>query len=191
MTTPSVAAGRFVIACLQGGFLGILYGFLRPLRPKRTAIADSLFIVGLLWTWLILSFDICRGDIRPGYTAGLFLGAWGFDRTVGRLLQPAFRGFWRGISWIFRSIFYPIRKFFQKMWKFIKFLFASLKKWGTIKWNKRCHVPRASGGSADESQETPFIRKGGIPKEHRSDEDRHSGSVGVVYRRHSGSGSSH
>ena len=47
MTPPALAAQRFGLACLLGGGLGLCYGFLRPLRPKRTALSDLLFLPAL------------------------------------------------------------------------------------------------------------------------------------------------
>ena len=47
MTPPELAAGRFLAACLLGAQLGVWYGFLRPLRPRWTALSVSLFLLGL------------------------------------------------------------------------------------------------------------------------------------------------
>ena len=58
MMTPATAAGHFGIALVLGGILGAFYGFLRPLRPKLTGLADLIFIVGFFWAWLILGFGI-------------------------------------------------------------------------------------------------------------------------------------
>ena len=74
MTGPRDAAVRFALACLLGGGLGLVYGFLRPLRPRHTGLADGIFLPVLVWTWLYLGFEICRGDLRLGYTAGLAVG---------------------------------------------------------------------------------------------------------------------
>ena len=75
MNAPSIAAVRFLTACGYGVVLGLLYGILRPLRPKHTTFADGVFVTAAAWAWLKLSFGICQGDIRIGYTAGLFVGA--------------------------------------------------------------------------------------------------------------------
>ena len=56
MTAPALAAQRFGSACLLGVGLGIWYGFLRPLRPRRTALSDGLFLAGAAWAWLELGF---------------------------------------------------------------------------------------------------------------------------------------
>ena len=98
MTAPETGAVSFLWACLLGAGLGILYGFLRPLRPKATWLADGFFVAAVLIVWLYLSFGICRGDIRLSYTAGLFLGAAVWEMTAGKWLRPVFRGFWRMIS---------------------------------------------------------------------------------------------
>lgn len=132
MTTPILAAQRFGIACLLGVILGLYYGFLRPLRPKYTALSDSLFVLGAGWVWLYLSFAVCRGDLRLGYTAGLFAGGFGWEMTLGRALRPAFSFFWRGVGIALRFILFPFQIFLKKIVKIIKFLLAFGKKAGTI-----------------------------------------------------------
>ena len=76
MTAPSLAARYFCLACLLGAQLGILYGFLRPLRPGFAALADGIFVLAMFRTWLTLGFQICGGDLRLGYTAGLAAGGF-------------------------------------------------------------------------------------------------------------------
>lgn len=74
MTAPALAAHRFVCCCLLGAALGVYYEFLRPLRPRHTLAADALFLTGCVWVWLIMSFRVCGGDLRLGYSAGLLAG---------------------------------------------------------------------------------------------------------------------
>ena len=93
MTTPQAAAHRFLAALALGCILGLVYGFLRPLRPRRTTLADGIFLLAALWAWLVLNFEICRGDIRLGYCAGLAAGAFFWEWTAGKLLRPLFGGF--------------------------------------------------------------------------------------------------
>ena len=131
MTPPALAAWRFGMACLYGAALGGVYGFLRPVRPR--SLADALFVAAMFYAWLQLSFAICRGDIRLGYTAGLFVGMGAWELTLGKWLRPVFSGFWKGFRWFLGTILYPGKKIFEKMRQFIKFLFASWKKWVTIK----------------------------------------------------------
>ena len=50
MIPPELAAHRFAYACLTGAALGAVYGFLRPLRPRRTTLAAGLF-VGIVGSW--------------------------------------------------------------------------------------------------------------------------------------------
>ena len=66
MTDPLTSAYRFAIACLLGCGLGLWYGFLRPLRLRHPHISDLLFLPGAVYAWLLLGFQICRGDLRPG-----------------------------------------------------------------------------------------------------------------------------
>ena len=52
MMTPAVAFHRLVAALGLGCLLGLWYGFLRPLRPRRTTLADSLFVLAGGWAWV-------------------------------------------------------------------------------------------------------------------------------------------
>lgn len=132
LTGPALDAARFLYACLLGGALGLYYGFLRPLRPRHTALSDLLFLPALGWAWLYLGFAICRGDIRLGYCSGLLIGAMVWEWTAGRCLRPVFFWFWAVISKIW-GVFSPLpKKIFKKIGKFIKNVFAFLKKWFTI-----------------------------------------------------------
>lgn len=128
MTPPLLAAQRFLLSCLVGLAVGIWYDFLRPLRPKHTGLSDFVFLIGLYYAWLYQGFKICNADLRPGYTAGLFLGACGWEMTVGRLLRPVFSGFWKIMAWMMGIFASPIKKFLH----FLKILFASVKKSVTI-----------------------------------------------------------
>lgn len=76
MTPPALSAQRFGAGCLLGVGLGLLYGFLRPLRPRHMLLGDLLFLLGVGWGWLYLDFAVCGGDLRPGYSLGLAVGAW-------------------------------------------------------------------------------------------------------------------
>ena len=98
MISPAVAAQRFAISLLLGAILGLYYGFLRPLRPRHTALSDLLFLPAAAYTLLYIAFAVCRGDLRPEHTAGLILGAFGWELTVGRCLRPVFSGFWKLLS---------------------------------------------------------------------------------------------
>ena len=44
MTPPALALQRFGAACLLGVGLGLWYDFLRPLRPRNTALSDLVFL---------------------------------------------------------------------------------------------------------------------------------------------------
>lgn len=92
MTQATLAALRMTV--LMGCGLGALYGFLRPLRPALTALADGIFVLCCATCWVYLCFGVCAGDIRLGYVVGAMLCAVGWEATLGRLLNPVFRLFW-------------------------------------------------------------------------------------------------
>lgn len=104
MTAPALAAHRFMCCCLLGAALGVYYEFLRPLRPRYTLAADALFLTGCVWVWLIMSFRVCRGDLRLGYSAGLLAGGIVWVLAFGSLIAPIFSGFWKFVrqSWALR-----------------------------------------------------------------------------------------
>ena len=185
MIAPALAAWRFAVACLYGLGLGTVYSFLRPVRPR--ALADAVFVAALFYGWVQLSFGICKGDIRIGYTAGLFVGIFLWELTAGKWLRPVFSGFWKGIGRCFRVLLYPGKKIFEKMRLFMKFVFASWKKWVTIKWNNRRYARRKTGGPHGKHQKTSRIRKTGIQKNSDTDKDRCVGGRCTVYGGTSGS----
>lgn len=120
MTAPADAAQQLLAALALGAALGLIYGFLRPLRPRLTALADGVFVVCMAAAWIYLGFGICGGDLRLGYLAGMLLGALVLDRTLGRLLRPLFFGFWRPVGWFFPcrdGLLKNFLKFFAKMQK--------------------------------------------------------------------------
>ena len=95
MTAPALAARRFLLALAVGAGLGLVYGFLRPPRRRFTHIFDGIFVLVTLWAWVYLSFGLCKGELRFGYTMGMLLGAGLWEMTAGRLLRPVFTGFWK------------------------------------------------------------------------------------------------
>ena len=132
MISPEAALGRLLWAVLYGACLGLVYDFLRPLRPKLTALADSIFLLCTGALWLHLSFAICRGDLRAGYWAGLALGFFLCRISAGRLLRPVFSAFWTFCRRLFALPTRVVRKIFKEIAVFMKKIFASGKKSGTI-----------------------------------------------------------
>ena len=112
--TPRTEAYRLVCSVLLGAALGGYYGFLRPLRPRRTALSDVLFSLGAGWVWLFHSFYLCRGDIRVGYLFGLFFGAVLWELTAGRWLRPLFGMIWKKLGAVWKLLGIPWKKFLQK-----------------------------------------------------------------------------
>lgn len=111
MTPPALALQRFGIACLLGVGLGLLYGFLRPLRPRHTLLSDLLFLAGTAWVWLYLALAVCAGDLRLGYSLGLPIGAAAWEATVGRMLRPVFSFFWSAVGRLLALAAWPIKNY--------------------------------------------------------------------------------
>ena len=163
MNPPGLVARRFLAACLWGCVLGLYYGFLRPLRRKHHWPADLLFVPGLFYVWLVVMFQVCQGDLRFGYTCGIFLGWFLWEQTVGRLLRPVFSGFWAFVIRLLGWILLPFRKIFKKIYKIAKKLFALEKKWGTIKYQHRKRPRYEQGGvSHGQSPQSLFPDPAGV-----------------------------
>ena len=156
MNPPSIAAYRLLCAILLGIALGVFYGFLRPLGRRHRQIADLLFVLALYPVWIFFAFGIAGGDLRFGYTLGLFGGVVLWETTFGKWLQPVFAGFWRAIYRIYRFFTLPFRKIFKKLAKIAKFLFATGKKWVIIKWNNRLQKAKRHGGVTHGNEKEPF-----------------------------------
>ena len=106
MTAPGEAAHHFAAAWLIGCLVGIWYEFLRPLRPRFTALSDGLFLLGLLAGWLRLGFGvICWQDgsvwgsvSAAGICGSATLGGWDWVPgsrlwVLDRFWGPNFGGF--------------------------------------------------------------------------------------------------
>ncbi len=128
MTAPTTDLHRVLWGLGLGYGLGVVYCFLRPLRPKYTALSDLLFCPPAFYVFLYFSFAVCQADLRFGYTLSLFAGGWLFTVTLGRLLAPLFRGFWRILIGIGHSFLCKIKKIFEKGKKCCIFLLATRKK---------------------------------------------------------------
>ena len=123
MMTPEQAAYRFFWGLMLGAGLGLLYGFLRPLRRRVCWPADILFVGAAFYAWLYLSFAVCRGDIRIGITAALAIGALLWELPLGKLLRRPFAWFWRLSSRMISFLCSPFQKFFQIIMVFFKKVF--------------------------------------------------------------------
>jgi hypothetical protein len=147
MNRPAQEAYWLLIYFLAGGALGIFYGFLRPLRCRRSWPADLLFVTATSFAWVYLGFGVCGGDLRIGCLAGLFLGIFLFDRWPGRWMRPLFFGFWRLVAAIFGWIGRPVRNLLKKIVKFTKNIVATGKKSSIIRWKYPDHFVKRKGGS--------------------------------------------
>ena len=114
MTDPGIGGFRFLLTCLTGVHLGILYGFLRPLRPRYTILSDLLFLPALAAAFLHVGFGVCGGDLRLGCFLGLAAGGIVWEQTMGRLLRPVFTCFWKSIGSILDFLRIPAKKFSKK-----------------------------------------------------------------------------
>lgn len=110
MTAPEAGAVRFAVALAVGAVLGLLYGFLRPLRPKHTLFADGVFLLGTYLGWIWWAFAICAADPRIVGLGAMALGAFLWENTAGRLLRPIFRYFWTIIGKMWHFITWPAKK---------------------------------------------------------------------------------
>lgn len=154
MNSPELDVRRFAAAFLIGILLGIVDEFLFPLRQKKPWLSDLLFLPALGYGWLYVSFAVCRGDIRLGYTLGLLVGALAWKNSIAVLFRPIVARIWAGIFQIFTGFFRILKKFFKKVTIFENFLFSSWKKWFTIVWSYRRSKNKQNGGvpyDADES----------------------------------------
>jgi len=90
---------------LLGSGLGLLYGFLRPFRPRW--LGDLLFVVSFFWAWIYLMFGFCGGDLRMGYTLALLGGIFLWECTLAvfcALYFPLFGKVLPGFSHSFGSL---------------------------------------------------------------------------------------
>ena len=108
--TPLNEGVRFLWGMVTGAALGLVYDFLRPLRPKHTALADSLFALAALYAFLVLHFGLCDARLRFAYTVAMAPGALLWERSGGRLLRGVFSGFWNFWGKAAGTSLLPIKK---------------------------------------------------------------------------------
>ena len=128
MNPTAVLFSRFLTACLLGAGLGFLYDLLTALPRRFRHIGDGIFIMGLFACGIYLGFAVCEGDLRPAYSAGLFIGATGWHYSIGKLLRPLFLRFFRLLTHCFSIIFRPFKKLFAFIPVFFKKTIALIKK---------------------------------------------------------------
>ena len=148
MTVPAEAAHRLLWALAVGAYLGLCYDFLRPLRRRHHAPADLIFVTVALMAWVWYSFKICRGDIRLGGTVTLGLGILLWMGTLSMVVRKVFYWFWFTFFQILSVLTLPFAKIFKIIAKFIKKVFASGKKRGTIE--KATKIRRSRHEQTDE-----------------------------------------
>ncbi|MBP8049938.1 MAG: spore cortex biosynthesis protein YabQ [Oscillospiraceae bacterium] len=131
----SAQALTFAQGALLGLGLCLAYDLLRALRqlcPRTGLAADALF--GLLLTASFLSFALTagQGQFRLYVFLAVFLTAVLYFLTLSPLMLRVFRGLFRLLGRILRTLFAPVRFFLKFLKKISKTLFASFRKWGTM-----------------------------------------------------------
>jgi len=130
MTLPATAAAQFAASLLIGCVLGIVYGFLRPLRPRHTALSDLLFLPAAVYGVLYIAFAVAKGDLRPEHLAGIFIGGFLWEWLPGRWLRPVFCRIWMPFWKILGYFSRIFKKFFEKIKKIFHFPLGKRKKNG-------------------------------------------------------------
>ena len=153
---------------------------------KPMEIGDRLIVIP---EWESAGVPEGRVALRKRPSAGLLAGGIVWDLAFGSLIAPIFSGFWKFVRAILGFALLPAKKFSE----FAKILFASAKKWVTIKWNHRREKRRKRRGEpiGTETQgESDFpVRLAGT-EDHRGSAYRilygGAGSSEVGTHRHSG-----
>lgn len=147
LTGPEQAFSLLLRCLLLGLGLGIVYGFLRPLRPRHRMLSDLLFLPAALYAWVYAYLALCRGAMRFVYAIAILAGAVAWELTLGKWLRPVFGGFWDFVGRIWGGFLRPLQIFFKKTANFQKNLFASGKKWVILNRKDRKHHSHPSGGT--------------------------------------------
>ena len=95
-------------ALLLGMLLGVIYGFLRPLRPRW--LGDLLFVGAMIYLWIYMCFGICDADPRFAHTALLLGGCVAWNVIFGKQTAPLFSAFWKGVSHLLKAFLLPFEK---------------------------------------------------------------------------------
>lgn len=126
--TPTSAATQFVMSVFIGGALGVVYGFLRPLRPRWVTISDLLFLAATTYGVLFMSFAVAKGDLRPEHLLGMFMGGVLWEAFPGRWLRPVFAMVWLPFWKIMECFSRLFKNFFKKIKKFLLFPLGKREK---------------------------------------------------------------
>ena len=130
MTAPAQAGQNILWGLALGAIFGCWYDFWRTPGRAHPHLADLARLIVLIWLWLELSFGICGGDLRLGYTASLGVG-WGiWELTLGKLVSRVFDGFWAGIIFLFRLVTRPLQIFVKIFFKKSKKTICICEKMG-------------------------------------------------------------
>lgn len=114
MITPEIAWQRIIQCFLLGCILGPILDFLKPFHRRFPIVYQIGVCIILLPAWLILSFDICMGDIRIGYLAGCVAGYLLWLGTLHSMVCHVFDRFWQLIARLCGMIAAPVHNFLKK-----------------------------------------------------------------------------
>jgi hypothetical protein len=128
MTPPALLFSRFLAACLLGGGLGLFYDLFTPLPRGVRHLTDGVFVIALFLCGIYLGFGICEGDLRPAYSAGLFVGFLIWRNTLGRLLRPLLSLIFGFLGGLFGKFWILCGKISKNISVFYKKTFAIVKK---------------------------------------------------------------
>ena len=106
----------FLEALLHGTALGLFYDLLRiprRLLGRGSGWFDLLFGLGLTWGTLYFLLGPGGGKLPLYAVAGMALGFWVWNGTLGRLIRPVLEAVFCLIGRIFRCLLSPVTKFFN------------------------------------------------------------------------------
>ena len=134
--SPEIMAWRLGRCVLLGATVGLMSDLTAPLRRRAAFLADGIWGLWILGIWLTVSFSVCRGDVRLGYSAAAFAGALGWRWSVSSLLRPVFFRLWERAERFFLLPVKLSKILLKKTKNFRKKLFPTGRKWVTIRKDK-------------------------------------------------------
>lgn len=121
---------------LLGMTVGAVSDVLHPVRRKIPMLTDLILSLWITWIWLVIAFEVCKGDIRTGVCGAAAVGAICWRMALSPLIRPVFTKMWQLLWGVFRMIFVPCTDLLKKSKNFRKKLFPTGKKSVTISKDK-------------------------------------------------------